>query len=57
MQLLFKQLIISVMQNLLFYVPKAAVLHGKSIGFASQKGRFSNANKIIMLLPMGGICL
>ena len=31
MQLLFKQLIISVMQNLLFCVPKAAVLHGKII--------------------------
>ena len=50
---LFKQLIISVMQNLLFCVPKAAVLHGKSVGFASQKGRFRNANKIIMLLPIG----
>ena len=46
MQLLFKQLIISVMQNLLFCVPKAAVLHGKSVGFASQKGRFRNANKL-----------
>ena len=43
MQLLFKQLIISVMQNLLFCVPKAAVLHGKSVGFALQKSRFRNA--------------
>ncbi len=41
MQLLFKQLIISVMQNLLFCVPKAAVLHGKSVGFASQKAAFA----------------
>jgi len=38
----------------LFYIPKAAVLHGKSIGSASQKSRFRNAkaqvpffNKII----------
>jgi len=27
----------------LFYIPKAAVLHGKSIGFTSQKSRFRNA--------------
>jgi len=27
----------------LFYIPKAAVLHGKSVGFASQKSRFRNA--------------
>ncbi|ATV54572.1 hypothetical protein CTM53_06150 [Prevotella intermedia] len=33
---------ISVLQNLLFCVPKAAVLHGKSVGFASQKSRFRN---------------
>ncbi|RQE03732.1 hypothetical protein D2S45_06975 [Prevotella intermedia] len=33
-------LVISVLQNLLFCVPKAAVLHGKSVGFASQKSRF-----------------
>ncbi|PIN29231.1 hypothetical protein [Prevotella intermedia] len=32
----------SVLQNLLFCVPKAAVLHGKSVGFASQKSRFRN---------------
>ncbi|ATV39192.1 hypothetical protein CUB95_11325 [Prevotella intermedia] len=31
------------MQNLLFCVPKAAVLHGKSVGFAAQKSRFRNA--------------
>ncbi|MFC2457634.1 MAG: hypothetical protein ACFNQD_08535, partial [Prevotella intermedia] len=32
----------SALQNLLFCVPKAAVLHGKSVGFASQKSRFRN---------------
>jgi len=32
-----------VLQNLLFYIPKAAVLHGKSVGFALQKSRFRNA--------------
>jgi len=26
----------------LFCIPKAAVLHGKSVGFASQKSRFRN---------------
>ncbi|MGP1559856.1 MAG: hypothetical protein ACTTHY_05445 [Prevotella intermedia] len=31
------------MQNLLFCVPKAAVLHGKSVGFATQNSRFCNA--------------
>ncbi|APW31410.1 hypothetical protein BWX39_01355 [Prevotella intermedia ATCC 25611 = DSM 20706] len=31
------------MQNLLFCVPKAALLHGKSVGFAAQKSRFRNA--------------
>ncbi|ATV31692.1 hypothetical protein CTM45_09205 [Prevotella intermedia] len=28
------------MQNLLFRIPKAAVLHGKSVGFALQNSRF-----------------
>ncbi|MFP3765934.1 hypothetical protein SD211_09395 [Prevotella intermedia] len=28
------------LQNLLFCNPKAAVLHGKSVGFAAQKSRF-----------------
>ncbi|AFJ08382.1 hypothetical protein PIN17_A1568 [Prevotella intermedia 17] len=27
----------------MFCIPKAAVLHGKSVGFASQKSRFHNA--------------
>ncbi|AWX06857.1 hypothetical protein [Prevotella intermedia] len=35
--------IINVLQNLLFCVPKVAVLHGKSVGFALQKSRFRNA--------------
>ncbi|APW34694.1 hypothetical protein [Prevotella intermedia] len=34
---------ISSLQNLLFCIPKAALLHGKSVGFASQKSRFRNA--------------
>ncbi|MFP3764866.1 hypothetical protein [Prevotella intermedia] len=33
----------NVLQNLLFCVPKAAVLHGKSVGFATQNSRFRNA--------------
>ncbi|APW32896.1 hypothetical protein BWX39_09175 [Prevotella intermedia ATCC 25611 = DSM 20706] len=36
-------LVINALQNLLFCVPKAAVLHGKSVGFAAQKSRFRNA--------------
>ncbi|PIK20182.1 hypothetical protein CTI18_01940 [Prevotella intermedia] len=32
----------SVLQNLLFCVPKAALLHGKSVGFATQNSRFRN---------------
>ena len=35
--------IINMLQNLLFCVPKVAVLHGKSVGFALQKSRFRNA--------------
>ncbi|MGP1545126.1 MAG: hypothetical protein ACTTI1_02165 [Prevotella intermedia] len=31
------------LQNLLFGVAKAAVLHGKSVGFALQKSRFRSA--------------
>ncbi|WP_257876228.1 hypothetical protein [Prevotella intermedia] len=40
---------INVLQNLLFCVPKAAVLHGKSVGFASQKSRFRNAKAQLSL--------
>nr|WP_244271509.1 hypothetical protein [Prevotella intermedia] len=46
---MFKQLIISVMQNLCFCIVKAAVLHGKSVGFASQKSRF---RKTKLQLPL-----
>jgi len=31
------------LQNLLFRIPKAAVLHGKSVGFALQNSRFRSA--------------
>ncbi|PDP60293.1 hypothetical protein [Prevotella intermedia] len=36
-------LIINALQNLLFCIPKAALLHGKSVGFASQNSRFRSA--------------
>ncbi|MGP1544953.1 MAG: hypothetical protein ACTTI1_01285 [Prevotella intermedia] len=36
-------LCINVLQNLLFYVPKAAVLQRKSVGFTVQNSRFRNA--------------
>ena len=41
--ILLNPFIIKVLQNLLFCIPKAAVLHGKSVGFALQKSRFRNA--------------
>ncbi|ATV53831.1 hypothetical protein CTM50_03970 [Prevotella intermedia] len=37
------RLFINALQNLLFCIPKAAVLHGKSVGFALQNSRFRNA--------------
>ncbi|AWX07550.1 hypothetical protein CTM55_08010 [Prevotella intermedia] len=37
------------MQNLLFCIPKAAVLHAKSVGFASQKSRFRNVKAQLSL--------
>jgi len=46
---LFNHLIISALQNLLFCIPKAAVLHGKSVGFASQKSRFRNVKAQLSL--------
>ncbi|PDP67638.1 hypothetical protein CLI70_10060 [Prevotella intermedia] len=36
-------LYINALQNLLFCIPKAALLHGKSVGFALQKSRFRSA--------------
>ncbi|MGP1473602.1 MAG: hypothetical protein ACTTJN_08610 [Prevotella intermedia] len=38
------------LQNLLFCIPKAAVLHGKSVGFATQKSRFRNAKTKLSLI-------
>ena len=40
--------IINALQNLLFCIPKAAVLHGKSVGFASQNSRFRNAKSKLL---------
>ncbi|OWP32701.1 hypothetical protein CBG55_00230 [Prevotella intermedia] len=42
-------LYINVLQSLLFCVPKAAVLHGKSVGFALQKSRFRNVKAQLSL--------
>ncbi|WP_231095411.1 hypothetical protein [Prevotella intermedia] len=39
---MYNYLSISTLQNLLFCIAKAAVLHGKSVGFALQKSRFRN---------------
>ena len=42
-------LAINALQNLLFCIPKAAVLHGKSVGFAAQNSRFRNAKAQLSL--------
>ncbi|WP_232528317.1 hypothetical protein [Prevotella intermedia] len=47
--MLLKSLSISALQNLLFCVPKAALLHGKSVGFALQKSRFRNVKMQLSL--------
>ena len=47
--LLCNSLYINELQNLLFCIPKAAVLHGKSVGFASQKSRFRNVKAQLSL--------
>jgi len=49
MRLLRNYLFINALQNLLFCIPKAAVLHGKSVGFASQKSRFRNVKAQLSL--------
>ncbi|MGP1545151.1 MAG: hypothetical protein ACTTI1_02315 [Prevotella intermedia] len=41
--MLFNSLVVNDLKNLLFCIPKAAVLHGKSVGFASQNSHFRNA--------------
>ncbi|WP_394365974.1 hypothetical protein [Prevotella intermedia] len=46
---MYNYLYVSVLQNLLFCVPKAALLHGKSVGFASQNSRFRNAKSQLLL--------
>ncbi|ATV55542.1 hypothetical protein CTM61_08990 [Prevotella intermedia] len=46
---MLNRLSVNVLQNLLFCVPKAAVLHGKSVGFASQKNRFRNVKAQLLL--------
>ncbi|ATV30216.1 hypothetical protein CTM46_01345 [Prevotella intermedia] len=43
-------LTINILQNLLFCVPKAALLHGKSVCFAAQKSRFRNAKAQLSFL-------
>ncbi|PIK18469.1 hypothetical protein CTI16_04955 [Prevotella intermedia] len=40
---------INALQNLLFCIPKAALLHGKSVGFAAQNSRFRNAKAQLSL--------
>ncbi|WP_231294753.1 hypothetical protein [Prevotella nigrescens] len=40
---------ISALQNLLFCSLKAAVLHGKSVGFATQKSHFRNVKAQLSL--------
>jgi len=45
----YKHLVINALQKLLFCIPKAAVLHGKSVGFALQKSRFRNAKAQLSL--------
>ncbi|APW32774.1 hypothetical protein BWX39_06665 [Prevotella intermedia ATCC 25611 = DSM 20706] len=40
---------VSTLQNLLFCIPKAALLHGKSVGFAAQNSRFRNAKTQLSL--------
>ncbi|PDP60683.1 hypothetical protein [Prevotella intermedia] len=42
-------LCINALQNLLFCIPKAALLHGKSVGFATQKNRFRNVKAQLSL--------
>ncbi|PJI19875.1 hypothetical protein CTM53_02985 [Prevotella intermedia] len=46
---MYNHLVINALQNLLFCIPKAAVLHGKSVGFAAQKSRFRNVKAQLSL--------
>ncbi|WP_238319743.1 hypothetical protein [Prevotella intermedia] len=47
--MLYNKLIINALQNLLFCIAKAAVLHGKSVGFAPQKSHFRNVKAQLSL--------
>ena len=46
--LLCNLLIINILQNLLFCIPKAALLHGKSVCFTLQKSRFRSAKSKLL---------
>ncbi|ATV25619.1 hypothetical protein CTM62_02025 [Prevotella intermedia] len=46
---MYNSLYINELQNLLFCVPKAAVLQGKSVGFTVQKNRFRNVKAQLSL--------
>ncbi|WP_081107798.1 hypothetical protein [Prevotella intermedia] len=46
---MYNPLYINALQNLLFCVPKAALLHGKSVGFAAQKSHFRNVKAQLSL--------
>ncbi|WP_273158317.1 hypothetical protein [Prevotella aurantiaca] len=46
---LLNPLVINVLQNLLFCIPKAALLHGTSVGFAAQNSRFRNVKTQLSL--------
>nr|WP_232727134.1 hypothetical protein [Prevotella intermedia] len=45
---MYNSLYVNVLQNLLFCVPKVAVLHGKSVCFAAQKSRFRSAKSKLL---------
>jgi len=45
---LYNYLVINALQNLLFGIPKAALLHGKSVGFALQTSRFRSAKSKLL---------
>ena len=47
--LLCNHLFINTLRNLLSCILKAAVLHGKSVGFALQKSRFRNVKAQLSL--------
>ncbi|PIK21018.1 hypothetical protein [Prevotella intermedia] len=46
--MLHNSLYINALQNLLFCIPKAAVLHGKSVGFTLQNSHFRNVKSKLL---------